>query len=69
MNRDELKTICKANGIYEYQIAHKMGISEPTFIRWLRVPITSELEQRIMSAIDSIIEDRNRREGDSKCVN
>ena len=66
MNRDELKTICKENGIYEYQVAHKMGISEPTFIRWLRVPITSELEQRIMSAIHSIIEDRNRKEGDSK---
>ena len=63
MDRNELKAICKQKNIYEYQVANKLGISEPTFIRWLRSPITNELEGKIMDAIDSIISDRDQKEG------
>lgn len=59
MDRKELQTICKENGIYQYQIADRLKVSEATFVRWLRYPISEELEQRIRDAVVSIIRERN----------
>lgn len=41
-------------GVKHWQIAEHLGISEPTIMRWLRVPLSSEKEQMIMDAIREI---------------
>lgn len=50
----ENKTVRRAArsaGIPLWRIARAIGISEPTLIRWLRVPLAEDKEQRIMAAI------------------
>ena len=63
MNRDELRIICKEKGAYIYQIAEKLGVSEPTFIRWMRHPVTGDLEKRIIDAINQIASENKAKEG------
>lgn len=41
-------------GVKHWQIAEKLGISEPTIMRWLRVPLSEEREQAIMAAIKEL---------------
>ena len=65
MDRKELQSLCKEKNVYQYQIAHRLNVSEPTFIRWMRYPVTGELEDKIRKAIDSIVSDREQ-EGSSK---
>lgn len=37
-----------------WKAAAKIGISEPTLIRWLRFPLPEDKEARIMAAIDEL---------------
>lgn len=64
LNRYELKAICKEKNVFQYQIAEKLNVSEPTFIRWMRKPVTGDLEKRIIEAINKISEE-NKKEGSS----
>lgn len=41
-------------GVKHWQIAERLGISEPTIMRWLRVPLSEEREQAIMAAIKEL---------------
>lgn len=65
MDRKELKAICKQKNIFMYQIAEQMNISEPTFIRWMRHPVTGDLEKQIINAVNTIITERDSKEGSS----
>ena len=38
--------------IRHWQIAMHMGVSEQTFMRWLRTPLSEEKEKVILSAIE-----------------
>lgn len=60
MDRNELNAICKEKKVFQWQIADKLGVSEPTFIRWMRHPVSGDLEKRIMTAIDNIVSERGR---------
>lgn len=60
MDKAELKQLCKENKVYQWQIAEKLDVSEPTFIRWLRHPATGELESRIRKAVKEIVEERKQ---------
>ena len=43
MKRNEdIRAMARKNGVYLYEIAEVLGVSEPTFIRWLR----KELSER-----------------------
>lgn len=41
-------------GVRHWQIAQKLGISEPTIMRWLRTPLTPERERMILNAIEKL---------------
>lgn len=49
-----VRTAAKAAGVPLWKCALRMGISEPTLIRWLRVPLSKEKETRIMEAIAAL---------------
>ncbi len=49
-----IRNFARSKGIYLWQIALYLGISEPTIIRWLRAPLTKEREDNILTAIENI---------------
>lgn len=49
----------KEHGVKHWQIAVELGISEQTLMRWLRVPLSSEKENAILEAIQSISREEN----------
>lgn len=53
MNKKIKEEIRKA-GLFQYQIANKMGVSEQTLIRWLRFDISDETAAAIRRAIDEL---------------
>lgn len=48
---EELKKEIKSSRLFNYEIAEHMGISEPTFYRMIRKPLTNSSRQRIHEAI------------------
>lgn len=50
----EIREAAKRMGVKHWQIAQYLGISEPTIIRWLRVPLSPEKEKSILVAIETI---------------
>ncbi len=49
-----VRKAAKSAGVPLWKIAAAIGVSEPTIIRWLRVPLSEEKEVRILSAIASL---------------
>jgi len=47
----ELREKIKKSGLYQWEIADKLGCSEMTLIRWLRKELPEETKQRILSII------------------
>ena len=57
-NRD-IRARAKENGVYLYEIAEKLSVSEPTFNRWLRKELTEELNRKALLAIEEIAREHN----------
>lgn len=53
---NDIRATLKMNGIYLYELAKVIGVSEPTIIRWLRVPLSAERRECIQRGIDRLIE-------------
>lgn len=49
-----IREAAKRKGVRHWQIAEYLGISEPTIMRWLRVPLSHEREKAVMEAIEAI---------------
>lgn len=49
-----IRAAAKKNGIKHWRIAMHLGVSEQTFMRWLRIPLTAEREKAILEAIDDL---------------
>lgn len=49
-----VRNAARAAGVPLWKVALAIGISEPTLIRWLRVPLTPEKEQRMLEAISAL---------------
>lgn len=49
-----VRATAKAQKVPLWKVAVRMGISEPTLIRWLRLPLEPDREAAIMAAIDAI---------------
>ncbi len=56
----EIRTMAREKGVYLYEIADLLKVSEPTFIRWLRKELTEEKRGEVITAIDLISEQKNR---------
>ena len=50
----DIRETAKESGVYLWQIAAALGISEPTLIRWLRFPLAPEKRSAIIEAIEGI---------------
>lgn len=49
-----IRDAAKRKGVKHWKIAEYLGISEPTIMRWLRVPLPPEREKTVMEAIEAI---------------
>ena len=58
----ELRDAAKEAGVKQWEIAVHIGISEPTLVRWMRMPMPSERRKRILTAIAELSPE-NRKEG------
>jgi hypothetical protein len=48
---EKVRQAIKESGFYQWEIAAKVGVSEPTFIRRLRFPLQPDREREILEAI------------------
>lgn len=51
---EKLKAEIRKAGIFQYQIAKKIGVSEQTLIRWLRFELSDEKNVAIRQAISEL---------------
>lgn len=59
MTRNEdIRTAAKQKKIYLYEIADALGVSEPTFNRWLRKELSEKQKADVYVAIDIIAEQK-----------
>lgn len=49
-----VRRAARVAGVPLYRIAAEIGISEPTMQRWLRFPLPTDKEARIMAAISKL---------------
>ena len=49
----KLRLALKGNDIPYWQMAKKLGVSEQTFVRWMREPLPVEMEQTITRLIEN----------------
>lgn len=59
MYNSDVRTAAKNAGVFLYQVAAAMGISEPTMTRKLRFELPNEEKQTIFEIIDKIANNRN----------
>ena len=54
MENRKIRVAARVAGVPFWKIARKIGISEPTLTRWLRVPLDVDREAQILAAIDEL---------------
>lgn len=50
----DIRTAIRESSLCQYQVAAKIGVSEFTFIRWMRNELSDERKQRILAAIKEL---------------
>ena len=63
-NNNDLRETARRNGVYLYEIADALGVSEQTFIRWLRKELTEQKKEDALAAIKLISEQRKENAND-----
>ena len=48
----EIRKLMKEKSIYQWQVAVELGITDATFVRWLRLPLEDEKKNRVLKAIE-----------------
>lgn len=54
MENNKIRVAARVAGVPFWKIAQKIGISEPTLTRWLRMPLSAEREGIILAAIKGL---------------
>ena len=62
-HNNDIRATARENGVYLYEIAEKMNVSEPTFNRWLRRELSENLKQKAIAAIEKIREEHEAEHG------
>lgn len=65
-HNNDIRTKARESGVYLYEIAEKMRVSEPTFNRWLRKELSEDLKQKALAAIEQIREEHEAEQGSGK---
>ena len=55
--RDDLEML----GIHQWQVAQALNVSETTFCRWMRTPLSVKRLEQVYVAINKVRDERNRR--------
>ena len=42
------------SGFKHWEVAHQIGIDRTTLVAWLRVPLTAERKEKILTAIEKL---------------
>lgn len=50
----EIRAAAKSAGVFLYEIAEKLEVSEPTFNRYLRKELSEGMKARVLAAIEEI---------------
>lgn len=50
----DIRSAAKSAGVFLYEIAEKLDVSEPTFIRWLRKELDEPTKRKALTAIKEI---------------
>lgn len=56
----DVRSAAKEKGVFLYQIADKLGVSEPTMIRWLRYELPTEKKTKIMQIISELAAEKQK---------
>ena len=56
---ERVRTELKKNGMYQWQLAKLLGVSEPTFTRKMREELSEEEQDRLVSIIKGGISNDN----------
>lgn len=51
---NHIRRAARAADVPLWAVALEIGVSEPTLMRWLRIPLTQDREDQIMAAIDHL---------------
>lgn len=54
---EPVRTAARVAGVPLWAVANRIGVSEPTLLRWLRIPLSEEKEKDIMGAISELGEE------------
>ncbi len=54
--RDELKT----RGVRHWELAHELGVSEQTLVRWLRFELDEERQLEMLMKIEEVAKRKER---------
>lgn len=55
MANEQIKSLIKKNRLFHYEVADAMGISEGYLSTLLRKPLSEEIEDKVLKAIDKLI--------------
>lgn len=47
-----IRKMFKDKGVFQWEVAESLGVSEVTLIRWLRTPLTDEKKENVIKAIN-----------------
>ena len=51
---ERVRKAARMAGVPLWKVAASIGVSDPTFMRWMRFPLPEEKETRIMEAISAL---------------
>lgn len=58
----KVRDAAKAAGVKQWEIAVHLGISEPTLVRWMRMPMPANREKEILQAIAELALEKQKEE-------
>ena len=57
----EIRILLDDSDIKHWQLAEELGVHEITVCRWLRYELTNDKKEKILKAIERIIEEKHRK--------
>lgn len=61
---EDIRTIARQKKVYLYEIADVLGVSEQTFIRWLRKEMSEKQKADVCAAINKVAAHRKESAND-----
>lgn len=55
---NDVREAAKKAGVKHWEIAARLGVSEQTFVRWMRSPLVSEKEDAILNAVNELAKEK-----------